>query len=79
MTKIRGCYWRHRGSLFRERPSQLSDDEIRESTTELVVEPSMDVIDAVPLSKIEALGMSVLAGPSDCAESRGSEKTSEDG
>jgi hypothetical protein len=51
--------------VFPEWLSELSDEEIREGIKELMVEASMDLVDAEPLSKTEAQGISLLAGSSD--------------
>jgi len=60
---IRGCYWSHSGAELRNQLEDLSDDQIREASGQLMDEAWADVIDAIPVRRAEALGMSYLSDP----------------
>jgi len=60
---FRGCYWSDSGAEFSNQLEGLSDDQIREASARLMDEAWADVIDATPVSRAEALGMSYLSDP----------------
>lgn len=61
--RVRGCYWSNSGVQFRDHLEGLSDDQIREASGQLMDEAWNDVIDAIPVSRGEAVGMSYLSDP----------------
>jgi hypothetical protein len=60
---VRGHFWRHRGYEFRRRLERLTDDQVREASCRLMDEAAADIIDAVPIGRCEALGISLLSEP----------------
>jgi len=61
--RVRGCYWSNNGVEFRNHLESLSDDQIRKASGQLMDEAWNDVIDAIPGSRAEAVGMSYLSDP----------------
>lgn len=61
--RVRGCYWSNSGVQFRNHLEGLSNDQIREASGRLMDEAWNDVIDAIPVSRAEAEGMSYLSDP----------------
>lgn len=60
-AEVRGCYWRHRGSVLRLRLENLDDLEIQEDLDKLMCEAEGDLIAATPRNRLDALAFSVLA------------------
>jgi GT2 family glycosyltransferase/2-polyprenyl-3-methyl-5-hydroxy-6-metoxy-1,4-benzoquinol methylase len=62
IVAIRGCYWRKYGYSLRQKLSQLSDQEIGDTMSELMKQATTDLHESIPLSFIEeALGIWILA------------------
>jgi hypothetical protein len=58
--QFRGCYWRHRGSVFRSRLEKMSDREIENDLDGLMGEAVQDLVNAEPRDCLDALAVSVL-------------------
>ena len=61
ITNIKGCYWREYGFKFRQKLTELSNEEIKEQSRSLQQEATEDIIDEIPSLTSEAQGLWITA------------------
>lgn len=61
VVAARGCYWRDRGGVFRQRLHEMSDEEVSASVHALREEARLDVVDEIPQVYPEAQGVWILS------------------